>query len=56
MYRALCRNLFSDVNGEWVSADEKVHKLSNPDHLALGCDAFWNTFWNLNQFLEFGYS
>ena len=50
MYRALCRNLFSDVNGEWVSADEKVHKLSNPDHLALGCDAFWNTFWNLNQF------
>ncbi|WP_195470040.1 GH92 family glycosyl hydrolase [Bacteroides xylanisolvens] len=50
MYRALCRNLFSDVNGEWVSADEKVRKLSNPDHLALGCDAFWNTFWNLNQF------
>ena len=50
MYRALCRNLFSDVNGEWVSADGKVHKLSNPDHLALGCDAFWNTFWNLNQF------
>lgn len=49
MYRALCRNLFSDVNGEWVSADEKVHKLSNPDHLALGCDAFWNLnqFWNL---------
>lgn len=50
MYRALCRNLFSDVNGEWVAADEKVRKLSNPDHLALGCDAFWNTFWNLNQF------
>jgi putative alpha-1,2-mannosidase len=21
----------------------------NPDHVMLGCDAFWNTFWNLNQ-------
>ena len=50
MYRALCRNTWSDVNGEWVSPDERVRKLSNPNHLALGCDAFWNTFWNLNQF------
>lgn len=51
MYRALCsRNIWSDVNGEWVSADEQIRKFSNPDHMALGCDAFWNTFWNLNQF------
>lgn len=50
MYRALCRNLWSDVNGEWVSPDEKVRKFTNPEHVALGCDAFWNTFWNLNQF------
>lgn len=51
MYRALCsRNTWSDVNGEWVSADEKVRRFANPDHVALGCDAFWNTFWNLNQF------
>lgn len=50
MYRALCRNTWSDVNGEWVSPDEKVRKFDNPEHLALGCDAFWNTFWNLNQF------
>lgn len=51
MYRALCsRNTWSDVNGEWVSADEKVRRFSNPDDRALGCDAFWNTFWNLNQF------
>jgi predicted alpha-1,2-mannosidase len=49
-YRSLCRNTWSDVNGEWVAADETVQKLTNPDHLALGCDAFWNTFWNLNQF------
>lgn len=50
MYRALCRNTWSDVNGEWVSAGGKVQRFTNPDHVALGCDAFWNTFWNLNQF------
>lgn len=51
MYRALCsRNIWSDVNGEWVSADEKIRRFSDVDNMALGCDAFWNTFWNLNQF------
>lgn len=50
MYRALCRNMWSDVNGEWMSPDEKVRKFNHPDHVALGCDAFWNSFWNLNQF------
>lgn len=50
MYRALCRNMWSDVNGEWMSPDEKVRKFTHPDHVALGCDAFWNSFWNLNQF------
>ena len=50
MYRALCRNLFSDVNGEWMSPDEKVRRFDRPEHVALGCDAFWNTFWNLNPF------
>ncbi len=50
MYRGLCRNVWSDVNGEWVSPDEKVRKFTNPNHVALGCDAFWNTFWNLNQY------
>lgn len=49
VYRAFCRNIWSDVNGEWMSADKKVQKLNNPEHRALGCDAFWNTFWNLNQ-------
>jgi predicted alpha-1,2-mannosidase len=49
-FRSLCRNTWSDVNGEWIAPDETKHKFSNPDHLALGCDAFWNTFWNLNQF------
>lgn len=51
MYRALCsRNIYSDVNGEWTDAAEKTRKMENPDMPALGCDAFWNTFWNLNQF------
>ncbi|MBW8330753.1 MAG: GH92 family glycosyl hydrolase [Prolixibacteraceae bacterium] len=51
MYRALCsRNIFSDVDGKWVDADEKIRQLPDPNSPALGCDAFWNTFWNLNQF------
>jgi predicted alpha-1,2-mannosidase len=51
MYRSLCsRNTFSDVNGEWRDADEIIRKMDDPSSPALGCDAFWNTFWNLNQF------
>lgn len=52
MYRAVCsRNIWSDVNGEWVGTDLKVHRVSDPDNdVMIGCDAFWNTFWNLNQF------
>lgn len=50
MYRALCRNTFSDVDGSWVDATERLQKMKNPADPALGCDAFWNTFWNLNQF------
>lgn len=52
MYRAICsRNTWSDVNGQWVSTDGKVHTVADPsEDVILGCDAFWNTFWNLNQF------
>lgn len=51
MYRSLVsRNIFSDVDGRWVDAEEKIQKFNDPNDLALGCDAFWNTFWNLNQF------
>ncbi|MBT31435.1 MAG: hypothetical protein CMO01_17405 [Thalassobius sp.] len=51
MYRSLCsRNIFSDVNGEWIDPNEKLQTLKDPQSQALGCDAFWNTFWNLNQF------
>ncbi|MFO7852353.1 MAG: GH92 family glycosyl hydrolase [Bacteroidota bacterium] len=51
MYRALCsRNIFSDVDGKWVDSGERVRQMEDPSSPALGCDAFWNTFWNLNQF------
>ncbi len=52
MYRALCsRNTWSDVNGAWVATDGKVRTVADPEKdVMLGCDAFWNTFWNLNQF------
>ncbi len=50
MYRSICsRNTWSDINGEWRGTDGTVHQLKNKDDVALGCDAFWNTFWNLNQ-------
>ncbi|UCS91719.1 GH92 family glycosyl hydrolase [Echinicola marina] len=48
-FRSLCRNTWSDVNGEWIAPDETKQKFEDPSDLALGCDAFWNTFWNLNQ-------
>lgn len=50
MYRSLSRNMFSDVDGSWRDAYEHVNKFRDKDDVALGCDAFWNTFWNLNQF------
>src|SRR3546814_11557605 len=51
MYRALAsRNTFSDVDGSWRDAAEEVRRFIDPSDVALGCDAFWNTFWNLNQF------
>ena len=48
LYRSFCRNTWSDVNGQWVDATEQVRQLPE-GRVALGCDAFWNTFWNLNQ-------
>ncbi|MGM9749112.1 MAG: GH92 family glycosyl hydrolase [Candidatus Cryptobacteroides sp.] len=49
LYRALCgRNTWSDVNGEWVSTDGKIRKVTGKDDVMLSCDAFWNSFWNLN--------
>ena len=50
MYRSYCaRTIWSDVNGKYVDMYEKVQQLADPDSPVYGCDAFWNTFWNLNQ-------
>ena len=50
MYRSYCgRTIWSDVNGKYVDMYEKVRQLDDPASPVYGCDAFWNTFWNLNQ-------
>lgn len=50
MYRSYCaRTIWSDVNGKYVDMLEKVQQLKDPASPVIGCDAFWNTFWNLNQ-------
>ncbi len=49
LYRSFCRNTFNDVDGRWSDPFGKIQKLNDPDARAMGCDAFWNTFWNLNQ-------
>ncbi|MHC4564970.1 MAG: GH92 family glycosyl hydrolase, partial [Planctomycetota bacterium] len=50
MYRSYCaRTILSDVNGKYVDMYEKVRQVEDPDSPVYGCDAFWNTFWNLNQ-------
>jgi len=49
LYRAYCsRTIWSDVNGKYVDMYEKVQQLEDPESPVYGCDAFWNTFWNLN--------
>ncbi|MHC4111372.1 MAG: GH92 family glycosyl hydrolase [Planctomycetota bacterium] len=50
LYRSYCaRTILSDVNGKYVDMYEKVQQLEDPASPVYGCDAFWNTFWNLNQ-------
>ena len=50
LYRSFCaRNIWSDVDGSWRDPTETVRRFEDPEAVALGCDAFWNTFWNLNQ-------
>jgi predicted alpha-1,2-mannosidase len=48
-YRSyVARTTWSDVNGKYVDVNEKVQQ-TDPDSPIYGCDALWNTFWNLNQ-------
>ena len=49
-YRAFtARTTWSDVDGRYVDMCEQVRRLDDPESPMLGADAFWNTFWNLNQ-------
>jgi predicted alpha-1,2-mannosidase len=49
LYRSYCaRATLSDVNGKYRDMCEQVVQLKDPDSPVYGCDAFWNTFWNLN--------
>jgi predicted alpha-1,2-mannosidase len=43
------RTLYSDINGKYMDMYENVQQLADPDSPVYGSDAFWNTFWNLNQ-------
>ena len=50
LYRSyVARTIWSDANGKYRDPMEKVRTLKDPNSPMLGCDAFWNTFWNLNQ-------
>ncbi len=49
LYRSFCRNTFNDVDGRWNDPLDQIRQFADSDSRALGCDAFWNTFWNLNQ-------
>jgi predicted alpha-1,2-mannosidase len=50
MYRAYAgRTIFSDANGKYIDMYEKEQTLPNKDQPIYGCDAFWISFWNLNQ-------
>jgi len=49
-YRAYCaRATYSDADGSYRDPFERVRRVKRPDDAMLGCDAFWNTFWNVNQ-------
>ena len=50
LYRSYSsRSIFSDVNGKYVDVCENVQQVDSLDFPVYGCDAFWGSFWNLNQ-------
>jgi predicted alpha-1,2-mannosidase len=49
LYRSyVARTTWSDVDGKYVDPNEVIRQV-DPKTPILGSDAFWNTFWNLNQ-------
>lgn len=50
LYRSYSsKTIYSDVNGKYVDACENVQQVKNQDFSVYGADAFWGSFWNLNQ-------
>lgn len=50
LYRSYVgRTIWSDVDGKYVDMCEEAVQLEDPSSPIYGGDAFWNTFWNLNQ-------
>lgn len=50
LYRSYtARTIYSDANGKYMDMCETVRQLPDPESPVYGCDAFWMTFWNLNQ-------
>ena len=50
LYRSYsARTIWSDVNGKYTDMCEQIATAKDPESPVYGCDAFWNTFWNLNQ-------
>jgi predicted alpha-1,2-mannosidase len=50
LYRCyVARTIWSDANGKYRDPCENIRQLKDPDSPMFGSDAFWNTFWNLNQ-------
>ena len=43
------KTIFSDVNGKYVDACENIQQVDSHDFSVYGADAFWGSFWNLNQ-------
>jgi len=50
LYRSYCaRATLSDVDGQYRDMCEQVVQLDDPESPMIGGDAFWGTYWNLNQ-------
>lgn len=50
LYRAYSsKTIFSDVNGKYIDACENEQQVNPADFDVYGADAFWGSFWNLNQ-------
>lgn len=53
LYRSYsARTIWSDVNGKYADMCEQIVTAKDTASPVYGCDAFWNTFWNLNQLWE----